>query len=40
MVCTGSLRIKVISNMSPEIVGYVMLNYCVSRKVYRTGKQL
>ena len=29
MVCIGSLRIKVISKTSPEIVGYVMLNNIV-----------
>ena len=30
MVCTGSLGIKIVSKMSPEVVSYVMLD-CVSR---------
>ena len=29
MTCIGSLRIKVVSKMSPEVVSYVMLD-CVS----------
>ena len=31
MVCTGSLRIKVVSKMSPEVVSYVVMLDCVSR---------